>query len=221
MTTPVWDNEAALRAQVCEVGRNVWNRGYVSANDGNITAKLDDQHILCTPTGVSKGYLTPEMLTVMDLDGNIVVPPAPGYKPTSEVKMHLAQYRANPALGGAVHAHPMYATVMAIRGRALTEQLMPESSIAMPEVPLAPYATPSTEGVGEATAQFALTHSACLMEHHGAFSWGKDVWGAYLNMERLEYTAQITYLLEQVGGLRELPADEVAKLIGMRAQYGL
>ncbi|WP_221268867.1 class II aldolase/adducin family protein [Cutibacterium avidum] len=215
------NTEDELRELICEIGRNVWNRGYVAANDGNITARIGEDLVLCTPTGVSKGRMDPDMLAVVDLDGHVVKPCREGYRPTSEVLMHLAQYRANPKIGGAVHAHPMYATVMAIRGRALTEQLMPESSIAMPEVPLASYATPSTPGVGQATAKYARTHTACLMEHHGAFTWGPDVWSAYLAMERLEYTAQITYLLERCDGLRELPPEEVAVLESMRAKYGL
>lgn len=98
---------------------------------------------------------------------------------------------------------------------------MPESSIVMPEVPLADYATPSIPGVVEATSKYAKTHTVCLMEYHGAFTWGPDVWAAYMAMERLEYTAQITYLLERRDGLRELPDDEIVKLVSMRPQYGL
>ncbi len=214
-------SEKELRELICEVGRDVWLHGMVAANDGNISARLDADAVLCTPTGVSKGYLRPEMLAIMHLDGSVLQEPKEGYKPSTEIKMHLAQYRADDRIGGCIHAHPMYATVMAIRERPLTEQLMPETTIAMPEVPLAPYATPSTAELGEATAKFATSHTTCLLAHHGAFAWGPDVWSAYLNMERLEYTAQITYLLERCDGLSELPADEVQKLIGMRVQYGL
>lgn len=213
--------ERELRELMCEIGRNIWMRQMVAANDGNITARLSENEILCTPTGVSKGYLKPEMMTVMDLDGNIVRPPAEGYKPTSEVKMHLRMYKVNPKIGACVHAHPMYGTVFAIKGEAIVGKMMPESVIAMPEIPLAPYGTPSTEAVPDSTEPYAHTHNCCLLEQHGAFSWGKDLMDAYLQMERLEYTAQITFLARQIGGERDLPADEVEKLIGMRSQYGL
>lgn len=213
--------ERELREFICEVGHNIWERQMVAANDGNITARLNDKEILCTPTGVSKGYLKPEMMTVMDLDGNVVRPPAEGYKPTSEVKMHLRMYNANPKIGACVHAHPMYGTVFAIKGEAIVGKMMPESVIAMPEIPLAPYGTPSTDAVPDSTEPFAKTHKCCLLEQHGAFAWGDDLMDAYLQMERLEYTAQITFLARLIDGERDLPADEVKKLIGMRAKYGL
>lgn len=210
-----------LREFICEVGRNIWERQMVAANDGNITAKLDDGTILCTPTGVSKGYLKPEMLTKMTVNGDVVEPAPSGHKPTSEVKMHLRMYRVNPAIGGCIHAHPIYGTVFAIKGEALVKKMMPESVIAMPEIPLAPYATPATEGLADSTEHFAHAYSACLLEQHGAFSWGKTLMDAYLAMERLEYTAKVTLFARLIGGERELAQEEITKLIGMRAQYGL
>lgn len=213
-------SEDVLREQICDIGKNLWNRQMVAANDGNITARISDNEILCTPTGVSKGYLRPEMMTVMTLDGQ-VVRAAEGFRPTSEVKMHLRMYQVNPKIGACVHAHPLYGTVFAIAGEAIVGKMMPESVIAMPEIPLAQYATPSTEAVADSTEPYAHTHSCCLLEQHGAFSWGADLMSAYLAMERLEYTAQITYLLKQIGGQRDLPEEEVQRLIGMRRQYGL
>ncbi|MBI8989514.1 class II aldolase/adducin family protein [Corynebacterium meridianum] len=211
-----------LREAICKVGYMLWSRTMVAANDGNITAKVDDNHILSTPTGVSKGQLTPDKLIVMNLDGDIVEPAPSGiHKPTSEVKMHLRMYRVNPDIKACVHAHPLHGTAFAIKGEALTKKMMPESVIAMPEIPLAPYGTPSTEAVPDSVEPFAFTHKVALLEQHGALSWGSDVWDAYFQMERLEYTAQLTFLTRLINGERELPADEIEKLIGMRAQYGL
>lgn len=211
-----------LRETICKVGHMLWDRTMVAANDGNITARIDDTTVLATPTGVSKGQLTPEMLIVVDLDNNIVEPAPDGiHKPTSEVKMHLRMYKVNPAIGGAVHAHPLHGTAFAIKGEALTKQMMPETAIAMPEIPLAPYGTPSTDAVPDSVEPFAFTHKVALLEQHGAFSWGSDVWDAYFQMERLEYTAQLTFLARMLQGERELPPDEIEKLIGMRKQYGL
>lgn len=214
-------SHARLREDICEIGAMVWTKGMVAANDGNISARVAEDRVLATPTGVSKGRLRPEMLSVLDLSGNVVEPSPEGFQPTSEIKMHLRMYRVNPDVGGCVHAHPLHGTAFAIKGESLDKQMMPETCIAMPEIPLAPYGTPSTEAVPDSVEPFAFTHKVALLEQHGALSWGVDVWDAYFQMERLEYTAQLTYLTRMLGGERELPADEVRKLVGMRAQYGL
>lgn len=208
-------DEKALRQQICDIGKNLWNRGMVASNDGNISALMPGVRVLCTPTAVSKGYLTPSMLAVVDLQGN-VLEQHEGHRPSSEVKMHLRIYQVSPAAGAVVHAHPLYGTVFAVMGEAIRTKMMPESVVTMSEVPLAPYATPSTEAVPDSVEPFALTHTACLLEHHGALSWGPDLMTAYLTMERLEYTAQMTYLLRQIGGERDLPDEEIARLNALR-----
>jgi L-fuculose-phosphate aldolase len=208
-------DEKALRQQICDIGKNLWNRGMVASNDGNISALMPGGRVLCTPTAVSKGYLTPSMLAVVDLQG-IVLEQHDGHRPSSEIKMHLRIYQVSPAAGAVVHAHPLYGTVFAVMGEAIRTKMMPESVVTMPEVPLAPYATPSTEAVPNSVEPFALTHTACLLEHHGALSWGPDLMTAYLTMERLEYTAQMTYLLRQIGGGRDLPDEEIARLNALR-----
>ena len=203
--------EMSLREQMCDIGKNLWNRGMAAANDGNISALMSGGKVLCTPTGVSKGYLTPRMLPVVDLQGT-VLHQHKDYRPSSEMKMHLRIYEVSPAVGAVVHAHPLYGTVFAVKGEAIAAKMLPECVVAMPEVPLARYATPSTEAVSDSVEPFVLTHNACLLEQHGALAWGPDLMTAYLTMERLEYTAQMTYLLRQIGGERDLPEEEIARL---------
>jgi L-fuculose-phosphate aldolase len=211
--------ERELREQICDVGRNLWQQQMVAANDGNITARLSTGEILCTPASVSKGSLTPEKITKVAPDGEVldVTPP---WRPSSELRMHLRVYAADERVGAIVHAHPMFGTVFAVRGEALTLRMLPESVIHMPEIPLAPYATPSTDALGEVVVPFVRDHHGCLLEQHGALTWGSDLTDAYLAMERLEYTARINYLLRLVGGARELPEDAIETLIGLRPQYG-
>lgn len=211
--------ERDLREQICDVGRNLWQRQMVAANDGNISARLSTGEILCTPASVSKGYLTPEKIAKVAADGEVLEVTAP-YRPSTEVRMHLKVYEADPGVRAVVHAHPMYGTVFAVKGEALTLKMLPESVIHMPEIPLAPYATPSTDALGEVVVPFVPTHHGCLLEQHGALTWGADLSDAYLAMERLEYTAKVTYLLRLIDGERELPEEAVATLVGLRSQYG-
>ena len=202
------DAIAAARQGICEVGRAMWQRSMVSANDGNISVRVGDQ-IVCTPTRVSKGFLTPESLTVVGLDGSILSGENP---PSSELKMHLRVYEVDPQATAVVHTHSMFATMMAVQGRSLECQMLPETIVALPQVPLAPYATPSTAAVPDSITDLVLGNSACLLENHGALTWGPDVFTAYLTMERLEYTAELTWRLDAVGGGRDLPPDEVERI---------
>ncbi|WP_372593376.1 class II aldolase/adducin family protein [Actinotalea sp.] len=204
-------SEQELRVELCRVGRAMWERGYVSANDGNVSVRLPDGSVLCTPTGVSKGFMTPEMLPVVALDGT-VLRDGDGRGPSSEVLMHLRAYTTDERVGAVVHAHPLYATAFAIKGEALTGLLMPETIVMMPEVPLAPYATPSTVEVPDSIEPFIRSHHGCLLEHHGALTWGPDLMTAYLGMERLEYSARMTATVRQLGGERELSPERVAEL---------
>lgn len=213
--------EASLRQEICDIGYKIWQAGMVAANDGNISVRLPgSDHVLCTPTGVSKGSLSPEKICKVTLTGE-VLEANPPYKPSSEVKVHLRLYQESPQVRAVVHAHPPYGTAFAIKGEPVVSKMMPENIIAMPEIPIAPYATPSTYELAEVIAPFVHTHPVCLMEMHGALSWGTSLLEAYQAMERLEFTCKLTFLTQQLGVERQLPEDEVEKLIGMRAQYGI
>jgi L-fuculose-phosphate aldolase len=201
--------EAALRAELCEVGRALWHRGMVAANDGNLSVRLADGAVLCTPTGVSKGFLRPEMLAVVGPDGSVL---RGELRASTEVLMHLRVYAEDPSVQAVVHAHPLHATAFAIKGEPLVGLMMPESVVALPEVPVAPYAAPSTRQVPDSIAPFVRSHKACLLEHHGALTWGADLMTAYLTMERLEYTAQLTTILRTLGGERVLSDERVAEV---------
>ena len=108
-------NEFEIKKQICDIGRRIYNRNMVAANDGNISVKLNDNEFLCTPTGVSKGFMTPEFICKVDAQGN-VIQANPGFKPSSEIKMHMRVYQKRPDVGSVVHAHPIYATSFAIAG---------------------------------------------------------------------------------------------------------
>ena len=163
-------NEFEIKKQICDIGRRIYNRNMVAANDGNISVKLNDNEFLCTPTGVSKGFMTPEFICKVDAQGN-VIQANPGFKPSSEIKMHMRVYQKRPDVGSVVHAHPIYATSFAIAGIPLTQPIMPEAVIALGCVPIAEYGTPSTMEFGHLENIFILRCSSSLrtrssyMEH--------------------------------------------------------
>jgi L-fuculose-phosphate aldolase len=211
-------DEREAREAIVDVGRRMWQRELVAANDGNISVRLGDDRVLCTPTSCSKGRLRPDELSLVRLDGTVLSAGA-GRGPSSEIRLHLSVYRGDPAVGAVVHAHPLYATAFAIRGEPLTALLMPETVVALPEVPLAPYATPSTDDVPASVAAIvAAGRRACLLEQHGALTWAPDLEEAYLTMERLEFSARMTATLRTLGEVREL---EPHKVRAVRERFGI
>ena len=136
--------EREIKEEICEIGKRIYARGMVASNDGNISVKLNEHEYLCTPTGVSKGFMTPEYICKVDEHCN-VLEANEGFRPSSEVKMHMRVYRERPDVKSVVHAHPMYATAFAIAGIPLTKPIMPEAVIFLGGVPIAEYGTPSTE----------------------------------------------------------------------------
>lgn len=210
-------DENAARQSIVAVGLRMWQRGLVSANDGNVSVRLTTDTFLCTPTGMSKGAMRPSDLAVVAADGG-VLDAGTGRGPSSEIRMHLGVYSARPDVNAVVHAHPPYATLAAIVGTPLDQPLLPEIVVAMPRVPVAPYATPSTDAVPESVVPLTDDHSACLLEQHGALTWAADLESAYLDMERVEYFAQMTQLLRQTGVTRVL---EPEKITALKSRFGI
>lgn len=206
--------EQGLREYICEIGRRAYAREMGAANDGNISVLLADGTLLCTPTAVSKGFMTPEMICRVDRSGQLI--DDRGYRPSSEFRMHLCVYDRRDDVRAVVHAHPLYATVHAICGKPMTAQVMPESTMFLGEVPLTPYGTPSTQELSEAIAPYLDRHDALLLENHGALTYGHDLTSAYFKMEALDYYAKVLYLAAQYGGAREFDAGQIEKLLDIR-----
>lgn len=207
-------NEVESRQQICEIGRRMYERRMVAANDGNISVRLGDNEILCTPTGVSKGFMKPEQMCKVDLSGK-VIGDNPGTVPSSEVKMHLRVYQNRPDVGAVVHAHPIFATSFAVMGRGLEEPIMPEVIVNFGRVPLAPYGTPSTVEIPDSIEPYLAEYEAVLLESHGALTWSKDLLSAYMKMESVEFYAELLYRTTQLGGPRLLSPERLEKLYEM------
>ncbi len=213
-------NEYEIKKQICEIGKRIYDRNMVAANDGNISVKLNDNEFLCTPTGVSKGFMTPEYICKVDKEGK-VLQANKGFRPSSEIKMHMRVYQKRPDVGSVVHAHPTFATAFAIAGIPLTQPIMPEAVISLGCVPIAPYGTPSTMEIPDAVEPYLEHFDQVLLESHGALTWGQDLQTAYYKMESVEFYAELLYKARQLGGPKEFDEKTVQRLYEIRRQMGL
>ncbi len=213
-------SEYEIKKQICDIGKRIYDRGMVAANDGNISVKISDNEFLCTPTGVSKGFMTPDYICKVDAEGN-VIQANKGFKPSSEIKMHMRVYKERPDVKSVVHAHPMYGTAFAIAGVPLTQPIMPEAVIALGCVPIAEYGTPSTVEIPDAISKYLQHFDALLLENHGALTYSDSLLAAYHKMESLEFYAQLLFLSKQLGGPKELNNNQVERLYEIRRQFGM
>ncbi len=210
--------QTELRADICEIGRRVWQKGFVAYNDGNLSIRLNEREVLATPTGVSKGFLTPDMLVVVDLDGNQL----DGHlKMSSEILMHLAMYKERCDIGAVVHVHPPHATGFAVYGEGFDRPTLPESWSRWAACRLAPYGKPSTPELGESVKPYVADHDVFLLQNHGTLALGKDIHQAYYRTETLELSAQITFIARMLGKENVIPEEEIPHLVQMRRSMGL
>ena len=207
-----------LRQDVIEIGKLVFDKGWIAANDGNISVRLDDKRLLCTPTAVCKGMMSVDDLIVCDMEGNKI---EGSRERTSEIAMHATIYRMRPDVQSVVHAHPPTATGFACAGRPLNVALLPEVIIGLGSVPLADYGLPGTPALTDGMLPYIPKYDAILMANHGVVSYGKDVHQAYFRMETVEHFARIMFVAEMLGGAKALPREEVRKLFDSRGRYGV
>jgi L-fuculose-phosphate aldolase len=211
-------NESALRDGIVEVGRRLYARGYTASNDGNISVRLDARRLLMTPRSVCKGFMSPDMMVITDLDGKKL---AGDRDPSSEMQMHLEVYRQRPDAEAVVHAHPPIATGFAVAGIPLDRAVLAEVITTLGSVPIADYATPSTKELPEAVRRYVKAHDGMLLANHGALTLGSDLFAAYYKMETIEHFAKISLVARLLGGERLLSRQEVERLQGLRGSYGI
>ncbi len=202
-------------SDVIHVGKRMYERGYVASNDGNLSVRLSEDRLLITMTGVSKGFLTPEKLVVVDYDGRVI---SGEHAPSSEMKMHLMVYRERPDVHAVAHAHPPTATGFAVAGENLPDTLLPEVIVSLGFVPIAPYGTPGTMELVESLRQYVREYDAVLLENHGALTLGPDIVAAYHKMETMEHCARIALVARMLGRVNTIDEERVNKL---RQLYGL
>jgi len=205
------------KSQICHFGRQLYEHRYGAANDGNLSVRVSDGEIWTTPTAVSKGFMTEDMLVRVDIGGKII---SGGRNPSSEIKMHLHVYSALPGVNAVVHAHPPLATAFAVCRTPLDKNYMPEGIVGLGTVPVAEYATPSTDAVPRSITPYLNgAYNAVLLANHGVLTWGQTLEDAFFKLQIVEYMAGIYINVNRIGAGVELPDDEVRRLKELRGFY--
>lgn len=215
--------ERRLREQICHIGQLMHQFQYIDGASGNISVRLDDDRILATPSGLAKGFMEPDQLIIVDMEGKKTGGTTANrdLQPTSEILMHLEAYKQRSDVMGVVHAHPPTAVALSIAGVSLQKCTIPEAIVILGLIPTTPYATPSSAENRDAISELIVNHDAIMLAYHGSLTVGPDVWTAYLRLESLEHSAKILYMVEQLGGGSPLPPEQVQKLLDIRQKLGL
>ncbi len=207
-----------IKKEICEVGHKLYDHGFVAANDGNISVKLNDREFYCTPTGVSKGSLTPDMIIKVDENGNKL---EGKLNPSSEIKMHMRVYKERPDVTAVIHAHPPIATAFTVAGIELDQYILPEAVLTIGNVPTCKYGTPSTMEIPDSLEPFIQNHDAFLLENHGALTVGCNLTKAFFVMEEVEFNAKICKYAMELGAVHEIPNEQLKKLMELRKKMNL
>ncbi len=208
-----------LKEDICEIGRRIWSKDYVDGNGGNISCRIAENRFLCTPTGVSKGFLKPEMLCMVDIDGN---QKGGTWKRTSEVTTHLAIYNGTPDAFSVCHAHPVHATAFAIAGLQPPPCLIPEIEVFVGEVAMAPYRAPGSPEMAKVIEPLAAKHQSILMGNHGVICWGTSVEDAYFKMEITDAYCRTLIMASQIPDKgTTISGEQVGDLLELKKGMGL
>ena len=210
--------EMDLRLAIVECGRIAYERRLMTSNDGNISVRLDDGHVLITPSGISKGRLAQDDMLVVDLDGKIISS-RPDRKPSSETPMHLEVYKQRQDVNAVVHAHPIFATTLTVADLEFPVDVLPEVLLTMGGVPITRYATPSSHEDAEVIRPFVKDHNAMLLRQHGSLTLGKNLDEALIHLERIEHVSEIYWRAKMIGTVNRVPDGAQADLIALREKY--
>lgn len=217
--------ERDLRDLMCRVGQLMYQNGYIDATGGNISARLDADRILVSPSGLATGMMDPQQMLVVNLSGERVDPPdttTEGLRPTSELPMHLECYRQRDDVRGVVHAHPPTAVALTLVGYDFQQCIIPEAVVLLGLMPTAPYSTPASHENRDAISVLIREHDAIMLANHGSITVADSVWGAYHLLECLEHCAKIIHKALQIDSdLATIPPAQVEKLLQYRENFGL
>ncbi len=215
-------NEYDLKKQMCEIGHRIWQRGYCAGNEGNHSVRVSDDRYLCTPTGISKGFLDPEDICVVDAKGNQIETNARGRKRTSEVLVHLAIYKKRPDVQAVIHSHPPHAVAFCLAGLSLPEGIHPEAEVFLGRVINAKYATPGGPKLPESfISQITPETNTVLMQNHGSVNFAETLTDTYYKLEILDNYCKQLILTRQLGQVNVLSTAEMTELLEVKKNFGM
>ncbi len=209
----------AIKEEIVRTGKKLWERQYVDGNGGNISARVTDQYVLCTPTLLSKGDLRVEDLALVDLDNRRIC----GNRPhTSEILLHLEIYKTVPQAKAVIHCHPPYATAYAVAGIVPRGNLVPEQEVFVGPVALAPYETPGTLAFARTIHPFAKDHNTILLANHGVVCWADTITHAEWYVENVDTYCKTIHIASQLRpNLPEIPPEKIADLLALKKKLGM
>lgn len=210
-------NDRQLKEDICEIGRRLYNKGFAAANDGNISIRVGENAVLCSPTMICKGFMKPEDICAVDMNGDQI---AGKRKRTSEVLLHLEIMRNRPDVKSVVHCHPPHATAFAVANEPIPQCILPEVEVFMGEVPIAPYETPGDQRFAETVTPFLKATNTIILKNHGTVSFGKSVEDAYWKTEILDAYCRILLLSKQMGQPEYLNETKSRELLDLKKKWG-
>jgi L-fuculose-phosphate aldolase len=211
-------NEWKLREEMCEVGRRVYAKGFAAANDGNISYRLDEERVLCTPTRVSKGFMKPDDLCIVDLDGKQI---SGKRKRSSEILLHLTIMKNRPDVRSCVHCHPPHATAFAVAHEPIPKCTMPEFEVFLGEVAITPYETPGGQKFADTVIPYVKDTDVILLANHGTITCGPDLMDAYFKTEIIDAYCRILLLAKQLGSVHYYSDAKAAELLKLKPGLGI
>jgi L-fuculose-phosphate aldolase len=210
-------HDRKLKEQICEIGRRVYQKGFAAANDGNISIRVGENEVICSPTMICKGFMTPEDICAVDLDGNQI---AGKRKRTSEILLHLSIMKAREDVKAVVHCHPPHATAFGVAGEPIPQCVLPEVEVFMGEIPIAPYETPGGQKFADTVLPFLKGTSCIILKNHGTVSFGKTVEEAFWKTEILDAYCRILMLARQLGRVDYFTQQQTNELLDLKKRLG-
>jgi L-fuculose-phosphate aldolase len=212
------DEEARLRSAICEIGKLCYAKGFIVGADGNLSVRLNDETVLITPAGAMKGFLQPEQLAHIDMQGRVL---DNGPRCSTEAGIHLVSYRERSDVRAVLHCHPPHAVALTLAGIDMQIPLIPEIIVTIGGIPTAPFATPGTDELPNSIREIVRCSDTVVMQNHGSVTLGSNLLDAFKKLDMLEHTAKILWLANCVGTVKPLGAEEVAKLLDTRRKLGI
>jgi L-fuculose-phosphate aldolase len=212
-----YTNLHQLKLEICDIGRRIYNKGFAAGNDGNISYRLSEKEVLCTPTMISKGFMKPEDLCIVDMDGNQI---SGKRKRSSEIRLHLTIMKARPDIKSVVHCHPPHATAFAVAREPIPQCVLPEIEVFLGDVPITTYATPGDQKFADTVLPFVQKANVIILANHGTVSYGETVEKAYWWTEILDAYCRILMMARDLGKVNYFSEKETRELLDLKSKWG-